>query len=90
VLFINQSHYSHIRYAPSKGTNNQVEFIALWTLLAIAQLKGVKNLQVMGESKLLVDWALKKVKVENVRLGPLLRDIQNTLQSFEWLSFKHI
>jgi len=37
--------------------------------------KGVTKLEVMGDSKLVIDWALHKFKVENVCLGPLLQDI---------------
>ena len=44
----------------------------------------------MGDSKLVVDWACKKVKVENVGLGYFLRDVEFQLSSFEWLSFHHI
>jgi ribonuclease HI len=55
VLFINQRHYMHIKYALSSGSNNRAEFIALRTLLAIAQEKGSKKLQVMGDSKLIID-----------------------------------
>jgi ribonuclease HI len=43
VLFFNQSHYIHIRYAPGRGTNNRVEFIALWTLLNVAKEKDLAN-----------------------------------------------
>jgi hypothetical protein len=39
VLFIIQTHYIHIRYAPRRGTNNKDEMIALWTLLETTKQK---------------------------------------------------
>jgi hypothetical protein len=44
VLYINQSHYMHIKYALGRSSNNIEKCIALWTLLAIAQEKGAKKL----------------------------------------------
>jgi hypothetical protein len=44
----------------------------------------------LGDSKLVVDWALKKTKVENVCLEALLQDVSEACLSFEWLSFNHI
>jgi ribonuclease HI len=64
-----------IWYSPGIGSNNISKFIAIITLLAITLEKGVTKLEVMGDSKLVIDWALHKFKVENVCLGPLLQDI---------------
>jgi ribonuclease HI len=64
-----------IWYSPGIGSNNISEFIAIITLLAITLEKGVTKLEVMGDSKLVIDWTLHKFKVENVCLGPLLQDI---------------
>jgi len=44
VVHLKQNHYLHIIYAPSIGTNNRAEFIALWTLLETAIKKDVKKL----------------------------------------------
>jgi ribonuclease HI len=90
VLFLNQKHYLHIIYAPGIGTNNRAEFIALWTLLETAIKKDVKKLQIMGHSKLVIDWARQKISAQDVKLAPLLRDIKLSFQSFEWLYFSHI
>lgn len=90
VLFINYNHYIHVRYAPRRGTNNRAEFIAFLTLLEITSSKDLKKLQIMGDSKLVIDWANQKATVSDVSLEPLLRDIKLPMQSFEWLSFSHI
>jgi hypothetical protein len=37
----------------------------------------------MGDSKLIVDWAGKKEKMENVGKGFLLRDLEFQIKSFD-------
>ena len=83
-LCINHNHYIHVCYSPERGTNGRAEFIALRTLLEIASIKDVKKLQIMGDSKLVIDWARKKATISDVRLEPLLRDIKHSMKSFEW------
>lgn len=90
VLFINQSHYVHIRYASGGGANNRVEFVSLWTLLEVAKRKDLRKLQVLGDSKLVIDWAQGKVNVQNTKLANVLREIKLAFQSFKWLSFHHV
>jgi len=68
MLFLNQAHYMHIKYAPGRHSNNKVEFIALWTLLQVErEKKGVERLQVIGDSKLVIDSASKKVNLMNIQ-----------------------
>lgn len=90
VLFLNQSHYINIRYAPGGGSNNKAELIALWTLLETAKQKDVRKLQVLGDSKLVIDWAKWKISIQNINLANIMRDIRLSFQSFDWLSFQHI
>jgi hypothetical protein len=62
----------------------------LCIILEISLKKGVPKLQIMGDSNIVIDWENKNIRVWDVRLEPFLRDISNTLLSFEWLSFNHI
>ena len=48
------------------------------------------KLQVMGDSKLVIDWAKGKISIQNINMANILRDIMIYFQSFEWLSFQHI
>jgi ribonuclease HI len=89
-MFINQNHYIYIRYAPGQGSNNRAELIALWTLLETTKQKDIKKLQVMGDSKLAIDWAQGKLEIQNVNLSNILRDIKLDFPSFEWISFHHV
>jgi hypothetical protein len=75
VLYINQNHYIYIRYAPGGGKNNKVELIALWTLLETSKKKDIRKLQVLGDSKLVIDWAQGKISIQNTNLATVMREI---------------
>jgi ribonuclease HI len=83
VPFLKQNHFIHLRYAPGRGTNTRAEFIALWSLLEIAIKKGIKKLQIFGNSKLVIDWVNKNAMVSDIRLRSLLQDILHSLNSLE-------
>jgi len=58
VLFINQNHYIHIRYAPGGGLN-----ISLDPLLETAKENDIRKLQIMGDFKLAIEWAQGKLSI---------------------------
>jgi len=45
---------------------------------------------VLGDSKLVIDWAKGKSNFQNIILDSIMRDIKLACQSFEWFSFHHI
>jgi ribonuclease HI len=55
ILFINNQYYFHVMYATKDGTNNQAKLYALRVLLKLTVEKGITQLQVYGDSKLIVD-----------------------------------
>lgn len=72
------------------GTNNLSEFNARFVLMKYALGRGVLKLQVLGDSKLVIDWILGAVQITNnalVNIGRLLKRISDT---FQMISFKHI
>jgi ribonuclease HI len=90
VLFINHNNFINLRYALGGGSDNKVELIALWTSLETTKKKDIRKLQVMGDSKLVIDWAKGKISFQNINLANILRDMRLSFQSFDWLSFQHI
>lgn len=78
-----------MKYALGNGIN-KVEFVALWVLLTCAAEKEVRRVQVLGDSKLVIDWVNRKIAVENLRLNHLLEAIRTEIDAFEWISFIHI
>lgn len=55
VLYANHSHYFHIRDTLARGTNIKVEFVSLSMLLHFANMKGINKLQILGDSKVVID-----------------------------------
>jgi hypothetical protein len=55
LLYINHNNYMFIWNAMGEGADNRYEMITLWNLLKIEIKKEIKNLQFMGESKLVID-----------------------------------
>jgi len=49
-----------------------------------------KDSRFFGDSKLVIDWDMNKVNIQNIRLEPITREIRETFNSFCWLSFHHI
>lgn len=60
------------------------------SLLHFANMKCISKMQVLGDSKIVIDWANKKVTIENIKLGHILQEIQRTLQAFQWTVFMHV
>jgi len=77
-------------YVVGRGSNTKVEFVALWVLLTSDSHKGFKRFQVMGYSKLVIDWDNKKNIVEIVHLNHLLEVVRKEIQMFKWTSFTHV
>jgi ribonuclease HI len=61
-----------LKFGAGLGTNNRAEFYALWILMKIATNKGINKLQVLGDSKMLMDWANGKFQITNMALGPIM------------------
>jgi hypothetical protein len=56
----------------------------------ISKQKDVWKLQVLGDSKLVIDWAQGKISIQNINMYTFMRGVRLTYQSFEWLYFHHI
>ena len=59
-------------YGEGEGTNNRTDTYALWMLLKAAVEKGIKTLQAIGDSKLLIDWENGHSQISKLNLNPIL------------------
>ena len=55
-LFLKDNHSFSFKAALGIGTNNWAEMYALWLLMRLASEKGINQLQVLGDSNLILDW----------------------------------
>ena len=72
-------------YGEGEGTNNRADTYALWMLLKAAVEKGIRTLQVLGDSKLLIDWENGHSQISNLNLNPILElilELKRTLIIF--------
>lgn len=90
VIHLSATHFFQVRYAPSRGTNSKAEFSASWTLLFMANNLNVRRLQVLGDSKVVIDCVNKKLQVLVVCLESLLQQNRDFLKDSDWISFAHI
>jgi len=90
ILFINQNHQYLLRYALGKDTITRDEFTSLWILLYTSFHLGVKRIQVLSDSKLVVDWANQIVEVNVPNINYIIQEITLEMENFEKTSYMHI
>jgi hypothetical protein len=52
-----------------------VEIYILWILLKVLVEKQVRNIKVLGDPKLVMDWENGKAQITNMVLGPIIERI---------------
>ena len=65
-LKFSDSYFFTLQMGCGKGTTTRREFLELWGLLYFAQTKHISNLQVVKDSKVIVDWVLQKGQLQVV------------------------
>jgi ribonuclease HI len=72
------------------GTNNREELLSLWILLKTAVEQKVKRLQILGDSKVVLDWVSGRSRFHNFPLRPVMDIIQRLKGEMEELTYIHI
>jgi ribonuclease HI len=73
-----------------KKTNNQSEYSALILGLNEALSRNIKQLQVYGDSLLVINQVTGQFKVKNVLLQDLYKEAMNLIAKFDYIEFKHV
>ena len=73
-----------------RGTNNIAEWTALIEGLKLARDKGCKELEVRGDSQLIIKQITGKYKVKSSNLIPLFNEAKKLCNNFEKLKFKWV
>lgn len=53
-------------------------------------VRALKQLQVSRDSKILMDWANSKCRIDNILLAPIMNQVLEVKQQFDGISFVHI
>jgi ribonuclease HI len=72
------------------GTNTKGELLALWCILYFACYKKVKILQLVGDSKIIIDWFSHENNLQVVSLQPWMTKIRVLSGKFQQLKAQHI
>jgi ribonuclease HI len=90
LLYLSAHHFFKIKMGLGPGTNNYVELMALKLLLVFAGEKGVKSIQIFGDSMIAINWIRKAQNCQNLLLLPLLEEIFRLLDSYDTFCVKHV
>jgi len=71
-------------------TNNQSEYSALILGLNEALSRNIKQLQVYGDSLLVINQVTGQFKVKNVLLQDLYKEAMNLINKFDYITFNHV
>jgi ribonuclease HI len=87
---LSQQHSYHAYFGGGRGTNTKEELLALWGILWLARSKSINQLQVLGDSKVIINWVEGKFKLQILELEHWKRRIGLLKQQFGFISFSHI
>jgi ribonuclease HI len=73
-----------------RGTNTMGELLALWCILYFACYKKLSRLQLVGDSKIIIDWFTNKNYLQVVTLQRWMSKIQVLRGKFLQLKAQHI
>ena len=90
VIFHNgQEIWASCQYIGTK-TNNQSEYSALILGLKEALSRNIKQLQVYGDSLLVINQVTGKFQVKNVLLQELYKEAVNLIAKFDYIELSHV
>lgn len=71
-------------------TNNEAEYVALWTGLQMAVSKELKKVDAFVDSELVVKQVNGEYKVKNARLKKMYQRVKSLISNFDQISFTHV
>ena len=90
VLFFTLENSIQFKGGFGMGPNNYVELRALRLLLIKALEWGVSSIQVFGDSRVILDWALGNSMCNVLCLRPLLEEVKLLSSCFNLITFVHV
>jgi ribonuclease HI len=72
------------------GTNTKAELMGLWASLTLASQWAIKKIQILGDSKVIIDWINQKGNLQAVNIEGWKLKTKDLVSKFEDISFQHI
>ena len=90
MLYFLDKHKWQAKFAPGHCTNTKAELAALHLVLKLAINNNITQLQVYGDSKMVVDWVNRKIQINAPHLQQLLKAIKRLLEFFTGFRIAYI
>ena len=87
-IVINKDHFLYI--CGGLGSNTKDELLSTYVLLLIASHIGVTNINIYGDSNIIIDWLNCFTNVQVIFLKHSIQKIQDIRRSFMEISFRHL
>jgi ribonuclease HI len=72
------------------GSNTKAELLGAWASLLIARHLGIQQLQVLGDSKVIIDWLRTNEKLQAINIEGWKNRVRELKTTFQKISFHHI
>jgi ribonuclease HI len=73
-----------------EGTNTKAGLISVWATLTLALHLSYPKLQILGDSKVVIDWLNKRGRLQACAIEGWKIKVQDLIKKFEVKSFQHI
>jgi ribonuclease HI len=72
------------------GTNTKVELLGMWASLFLSKKLDIQYIQLIGDSKIVIDWLKKKGNLQAINIEGWKGKIKESISSFRGIYFQHI
>jgi ribonuclease HI len=72
------------------GTNNRAKMLGVWALLALASQLHIQDLQVFGDSRIVIEWLNQRGKLQILNLHCWKKRVKELAKGFKTLCFTHV
>jgi ribonuclease HI len=77
-------------YNCGRGTNTREKLMGAWATLMLADYLSLHRIQVMGDSRVVIDWLLNKGRLQVCAVEGWKSRIKVLIKRFQSISFQHI
>ena len=78
------------RLKDERGTNTREKVLGLWSVLHFGKVWGLKDLHVLGDCQVIINWALGKTQLKYLELNQWPGNTRSLMNDFNGLTFHHI
>ena len=89
-FLISKDHFLSLKMGCSQSSNTRAELLALWVLLVIAKIIGLRYLHIRGDSSAIINWFTGREDLSALNLYDWCKNIRDMESSFLFLDSCHV